>query len=71
MAELPVTNLQPIKSSSWLGSPWFYVCLLEARKFTSNTGTISTKLAQQLLGGKKYEESPWAKYYRPDPELAR
>lgn len=44
---------------------------LETRKTTNSTGTISTKLAQQLLGEKKDEESPWAEYYRPDPELAR
>ncbi|XP_052708799.1 uncharacterized protein LOC128183721 [Crassostrea angulata] len=44
---------------------------LETRKLTSNTGTISTKLAQRLLGEEKNEESPWTEYYRPDPELAR
>uniref|UniRef100_K1R4R2 Uncharacterized protein n=1 Tax=Magallana gigas TaxID=29159 RepID=K1R4R2_MAGGI len=44
---------------------------LETRKLTSNTGTISTKIAQQLLGEEKNEESPWTKYYGPDPELAR
>ncbi|XP_052708674.1 uncharacterized protein LOC128183615 [Crassostrea angulata] len=44
---------------------------IATRKLTSNTGTISTKLAQQLLGEEKNEESPWTKYYRPDPELAR
>lgn len=38
---------------------------------TNSTGTISTKLAEQLLGEKKNEEFPRAKYYRPDPELAR
>lgn len=27
MAELPIINLQPMQSSSWVGSPWFYVCL--------------------------------------------
>uniref|UniRef100_K1Q7U1 Uncharacterized protein n=1 Tax=Magallana gigas TaxID=29159 RepID=K1Q7U1_MAGGI len=32
---------------------------------------MSTRLAQQLLGEEKNEESPWTKYYRPDPELAR
>lgn len=156
MAELPVTNLQPMKSSSWVGSPWFYVCLtlavtitiglcikkrktikkwggiccsgcwtgcrkrgsdgdqkgsskdtvfgcenpekrtsgdiielepipkvtriqekprrsgrIATRKLTSNTGTISTKLAQQFLGEEENEDYPWTKYYRPDPELAR
>ncbi|XP_052695774.1 uncharacterized protein LOC128174203 [Crassostrea angulata] len=44
---------------------------LETRKLTSNTGAISTKLEQQLLEEEKNEESPWTKYFRPDPELAR
>lgn len=30
MAELPINNLQRMKSSSWVGSPWFYVCLILA-----------------------------------------
>lgn len=34
MAELPVINLQPMKSSSWVGSPWFYVCLTLAVTIT-------------------------------------
>lgn len=40
---------------------------------TDRTRTISTKvkLAQQLFGEKKDEESPWAKYFRRDLELAR
>uniref|UniRef100_K1PQN1 Uncharacterized protein n=1 Tax=Magallana gigas TaxID=29159 RepID=K1PQN1_MAGGI len=34
-------------------------------------GTISKKLAQQLLGEEKNEDYPWTKYYPSDPELAR
>lgn len=44
---------------------------IATRKLTSNTGTISTKLAQQFLGEEENEDYPWTKYYRPDPELAR
>ncbi|XP_052706731.1 uncharacterized protein LOC128182162 [Crassostrea angulata] len=44
---------------------------IATRKLTCNTGTISTKLAQQFLVEEKNEDYPWTKYYRPDPELAR
>ncbi|XP_065928361.1 uncharacterized protein [Magallana gigas] len=44
---------------------------IATRKLTSNTGTISTKLAQQFLGEEENEDYPWTKYYRPDPELVR
>lgn len=151
MAELPINNLQPMKSSFWVGSPWFYVCLilalviviglcirqyknirklgsccggswtrchgrpsdevekdshgstpyscvdpeartsqhnielrdittpkkprrsgkLEDRKTIHSTGTISETLIQRLTGKKDDLESPWSKYYQPDPELAR
>lgn len=30
MAELLINNLRPMKFSSWMGSPWFYVCLILA-----------------------------------------
>lgn len=44
---------------------------LENCKIINSTGTISIKLARQLRGKKKDEESPWAKNYRQDLELAR
>lgn len=34
MAEFPVINLKPMKSSFWMGSPWFYVCLTLAVAIT-------------------------------------
>lgn len=152
MAELPVTQLQPMGSSNWVGSPWFYVSLalavifmlgicikkrktvrkmgsiccggcwsrcrrrdgdggekdsskgtsyccvnpemrtlkqtvelrditapkkprrsgkLEARRAVHGTGTISETLARRFTKEKEDVESPWSKYYQPDPELAR
>uniref|UniRef100_K1QGS7 Uncharacterized protein n=1 Tax=Magallana gigas TaxID=29159 RepID=K1QGS7_MAGGI len=44
---------------------------LEDRKTIHSTGTISETLIQRLTGKKDDLESPWSKYYQPDPELAR
>lgn len=34
MAELPIINLQPMTSSPWVESPWFYVFLTLAVTIT-------------------------------------
>lgn len=44
---------------------------LTARKTIHSTGTISETLKQRLTRKKDDLESPWSKYYQPDPELAR
>ncbi|XP_052680033.1 uncharacterized protein LOC128160727 [Crassostrea angulata] len=66
-----IIELEPIPKDTRIQEKPRWSRRLETRKLTSNTGTISTKLAQQFLGEEKNEDYPWTKYYRPDPELAR